>query len=183
MSIEQAAKDVLWFKNFHRSFPPGVVDWRSIDGPYNIAKLVPTGSVMLELGVDWGESAFFWANCGQFSKITLVDPYIGDDSRYQFVMDGVVIPHEGTVSLLRMKSMDAMALIPEGTLDLVYIDAVHDYENVHQEILASLPKMKKGGIVAGHDYGKLFPDMNRAIDEIFGKPDRVFTDTSWMKRV
>lgn len=36
--------------------------------------------------------------------------------------------------------------------DFVYIDANHSYENVKKDILAWLPKVKVGGIIAGHDY-------------------------------
>lgn len=40
----------------------------------------------------------------------------------------------------------------DGTLDFVYIDADHSYNNTKNDILAWLPKVKKGGILAGHDY-------------------------------
>ena len=37
------------------------------------------------------------------------------------------------------------------SLDFVYIDANHSYSYVKEDILAWLPKVKKGGIIGGHD--------------------------------
>lgn len=48
----------------------------------------------------------------------------------------------------------AMALhIPNATLDLAFIDAAHDLQNVHADALAFWPKLKSTGILAGHDFG------------------------------
>ena len=40
----------------------------------------------------------------------------------------------------------------DGYFDFVYIDAAHDYSSVIKDIEAWKPKVKKGGIFAGHDY-------------------------------
>jgi len=37
-------------------------------------------------------------------------------------------------------------------IDFVYIDARHDYENVKRDILSWFPKIKLGGVLAGHDF-------------------------------
>jgi len=47
-------------------------------------------------------------------------------------------------------------LRPPATLgqhfDFVYVDARHDYKGVYEDMVAYWPKLKKGGIMAGHDY-------------------------------
>ena len=84
----------------------------------------------------------------------------------------------------KMSSMDAVPLFLDNTIDVVYIDALHSYDGVKEDIGLWLPKVKKGGILAGHDYGsKHFPGVKQAIDEIFGKPDKTFKDSSWSKVV
>lgn len=53
-------------------------------------------------------------------------------------------------------------------IDMVFIDADHDYEAVKSDILAWMPHVKPGGIVAGHDYAQQFPGVVRAVNELFG---------------
>ncbi|MHA2342824.1 MAG: class I SAM-dependent methyltransferase [Candidatus Hodarchaeales archaeon] len=55
----------------------------------------------------------------------------------------------------------------EDDLDFVYIDGDHRYEAVKKDIRLYLPKVKTGGILAGHDYTST-PDVTKAVDEIFG---------------
>ena len=53
----------------------------------------------------------------------------------------------------------------EGLFDMVFVDADHSYEAVRQDIDNWLPKVKKGGIIAGHDY--LWAGPRKAANEIF----------------
>lgn len=54
--------------------------------------------------------------------------------------------------ILAMDSVEAAATIGDGTLDFVYIDADHRYEMVRRDMFAWWPKIRMGGIMAGHDY-------------------------------
>lgn len=40
------------------------------------------------------------------------------------------------------------------SLDFVFIDADHSYEAVKRDVLSWFPKMKPGGVIAGHDYNR-----------------------------
>jgi methyltransferase family protein len=57
----------------------------------------------------------------------------------------------------------AAALFEDGSLDFVFIDGCHETAAVLQDISVWLPKIAKGGILAGDDYG--FDSVRRAIDE------------------
>lgn len=52
----------------------------------------------------------------------------------------------------RTTSSEGASRIADGTLDFVYIDARHDYQSVLDDLEAWFPKVRPGGIVAGHDY-------------------------------
>ena len=57
-------------------------------------------------------------------------------------------------------------------LDFVYIDACHDYRSVWSDLTDWYPKVKVGGIVAGHDYKnscvrKNLVEVKRAVDNFF----------------
>jgi len=58
------------------------------------------------------------------------------------------------VEYIRKPSLEATKDIPDGSLDFVYIDAMHDFNNVMMDIIAWVPKVRAGGIVSGHDYIK-----------------------------
>ena len=54
--------------------------------------------------------------------------------------------------LIQAYSVPASASIADASSDLVFVDAAHDYENVHADVLAYWPKVKPGGVLAGHDF-------------------------------
>ena len=56
------------------------------------------------------------------------------------------------VTVLKKDSIEAAKEVPNGSLDFVFIDANHSYNAVKADIEAWSPKVRKGGIVSGHDY-------------------------------
>lgn len=52
----------------------------------------------------------------------------------------------------RQFSMDAVKTFKDESLDFVYIDANHDFQNTTNDIAEWSKKVKKGGIIAGHDF-------------------------------
>lgn len=56
------------------------------------------------------------------------------------------------VKILRMLSEDAARQLGDINLDFVYIDANHDRDFVLQDIALWWPKVKPGGLLAGHDW-------------------------------
>lgn len=60
-------------------------------------------------------------------------------------------PFGAKSKILRGMSKD-MANKVKGKLDFIYLDGDHSYKGVMGDLKAWYPKVKKGGIVAGHDY-------------------------------
>ena len=56
------------------------------------------------------------------------------------------------VKLIKAFSMDAVREFADESLDFVYIDANHKYEYCVEDIREWSRKVRKGGLVAGHDY-------------------------------
>lgn len=59
---------------------------------------------------------------------------------------------KGRFKFIRKKSQDALADIPDESLDFVYIDANHEDAFPYDDIVGWAKKVRKGGMVAGHDY-------------------------------
>ena len=49
-------------------------------------------------------------------------------------------------------SYNAVNEFKDGSLDFVYVDAVHDYEGALNDFCDYWPKLAPGGVFAGHDY-------------------------------
>lgn len=52
-------------------------------------------------------------------------------------------------------SMEAVKKFKDESLDFVYIDGNHDFKNVTDDLAEWSKKVRKGGIVSGHDYVRL----------------------------
>lgn len=78
-------------------------------------------------------------------------------------------PH---ATILRSSSVDAAQLVSDNSLDFVYIDADHRYEQVYQDISQWFHKVRFGGILAGHDYHPDFPGVMQAVNEFVGFKNR-----------
>ena len=76
------------------------------------------------------------------------------------------------IAFFRMDSVSAAGLFADDSLDLVFIDANHSFQAVATDIRAWLPKIRKGGIICGHDYNHEgnWNDLAEAVDMIF--PER-----------
>lgn len=55
------------------------------------------------------------------------------------------------VRILRMASLEAAQLFPDGHFDFVYIDADHSFEGCYGDLHAWWPKVRTGGIFCGDD--------------------------------
>lgn len=78
-------------------------------------------------------------------------------------------PYRDRYTILKGLSVEVSRLILDESLDFVYIDADHEYEAVKADLRAWIPKVREGGMVAGHDYIEHDPswkiDVIRAVDE------------------
>ena len=54
--------------------------------------------------------------------------------------------------IMKNTSAEAAAHFEDASLDFVYLDAQHHYEAVRDDIALWLPKVRRGGVIGGHDY-------------------------------
>jgi predicted O-methyltransferase YrrM len=149
---------------------------------------------MVEIGSYQGESTVLFAENLKFLDVLYaVDPWengyaTGDSCSDDYPMG--VVEHNFDLrskkypQIKKQKNFSEIFVnsIDDLSLDFVYIDGNHSYESCKKDIEIWLPKVKKGGIIAGHDYlAACFMGVVNAVNEKFGSPDKVYDDTSWIK--
>lgn len=77
--------------------------------------------------------------------------------------------YDHEVKLHRGKSFDVMNNFPDNYFDFVYIDGDHSYEGVKNDLEISYHKVKKNGIICGHDYAFNFLGVMNAVNEFVEK--------------
>lgn len=71
--------------------------------------------------------------------------------------------------LWKQYSMDAVEQFEDGELDFIFIDGNHSFEHVAQDIGFWARKVRKGGIVSGHDYvARKGPSNHKVIEAVQG---------------
>ena len=80
-----------------------------------------------------------------------------------------MLPFSSRVTWMLMTSSEAAQTFDDDAVGFVYIDALHDYDSVVEDIRIWYPKVISGnGIFAGHDYDEAHPDVVRAVDAFIG---------------
>ena len=65
---------------------------------------------------------------------------------------------------LRGDHSNAQLMLEAGEPDMVFIDGSHEYEDVKRDIMAWKTRMKKTGLLCGHDIS--YPGVKKAVDEL-----------------
>jgi len=120
--------------------------------------------VMVEVGVDEGAFAVHILRELKRREVPVdryyaVDPwtgphaYQGDRSMHAFLTATRDLAEFWPAPrILQERAELAAVLVANSSADFVFIDAVHDFEHVSQDLELWWPKVKPGGIIAGHDY-------------------------------
>jgi hypothetical protein len=158
-----------------------------------IQKYVDTkNSSMVEIGSYAGESTELFAK--NFKEVISIDPFINDydpnditcsfmkleDVYYKF---NERISKYDNVKHIRKTSDDAIGDLNGRNFQFVYIDGLHTYEQLIKDIYNYKKLIDQSGFIGGHDYHSNWSGIIKGVDEVFGKPDLTFKDTSWIKKI
>jgi predicted O-methyltransferase YrrM len=136
---------------------------------------------VVEIGSLRGRSARAMAdNMSNLSVLFCVDPFqgseehggafAGTDNLYRTfcanLADHIERQRVCPVHLPSLEAARIFRLLGRHDLDMVFIDASHDYASVTADIRAWLPLLKPGGLLSGHDHGH--PPIERAVRDLLG---------------
>lgn len=152
--------------------------WFHFAEPYREAiAAAQDGSVFVELGCWKGRSSCFLLveakNSGKKIKIHFVDHFLGssehqpleDASIFDVFKKNAAKAKYADASIIRSSTVDAAKQFDDESVDFVWIDAGHEYEEVRADIAAWWPKLKPGGVMGGDDIE--MDGVKRAVSERF----------------
>ncbi len=144
-----------------------------IDFLKEVLKHLPDNNVCAEVGVFRGAFSKDILDVLKPKTLHLIDPWeIGEDKNGvggypesfgttsyatdQYFNEVITIfdkeINSGQVVMNRKYSYDAVSLFPDEYFDFIYLDGCHLYESVKADLQDYLPKLKKTGLMCGHDY-------------------------------
>lgn len=165
-----------FFKKLKRGFRPnshGISGWMDYGDVYQaIAEAIPAGGTFCEVGVFKGKSLTYfgeylaligkpataigydWFNPDWKTYTSGASPMksvASDDWMHEVATNLDLYCPWNTPQVRRHASCEAASQHADRSVDAVWLDAGHDTESVKKDLLAWMPKIKLGGILAGHD--------------------------------
>ncbi len=133
--------------------------------------MLPKGAVGAEIGVWKGDFSAEILQIAQPRQLCLIDPWrLRDDPIHnrswygtkrkpdmEKIYQGVLQRFEkeieqGSVSVQKAPSHEALAEFPNEHFDFIYIDGDHEYGAVRQDFFLAFDKVRPGGLICGDDY-------------------------------
>lgn len=160
------------------------------------------GAHLVEVGAAYGKSAAYMAwqiRASQknirFDAVDLWTHLLGtpDDVEYGSRFGGGSIRRAFMYTLrsrgldrfvhpIQLDSVAAARAYADDSLDFVFIDADHSYDAVMADITAYFPKLKAGGVIAGHDYHTDGMQVKEAVNQYFKWRTFTVEGNSWWHR-
>jgi hypothetical protein len=144
---------------------------------------------MIEIGSYYGESSKIFSK--HFKTVISIDPFINDYDEnditcsYMNLTDVYERFKENiseckNIQHIRKISDDAVLDLKDLKVNFVYIDGLHTYEQVKNDIINYKKLINDNGFIGGHDYHPNWQGVVNAINETIGTPNKTFSDTSWI---
>jgi len=163
--------------------------WFNHEAAYDyLISQMPERGTFVELGAWLGKSSAYLCDKATGKQITIIDTWKGSPNElttthalatqvdiYELFKANM---GERNYKSIKATSKAASKKFADESLDVVFIDLTHTYEAVKEDIALWLPKVKKGGILAGDDYHENWPGVIQAVDELlYG---RAFIGDCWI---
>lgn len=105
-----------------------------------------------------------WQNTGDPNLLINKDPLSINGTIYNHFLENIS-PVINYINPVKKTSVEAALNFKNNSLDFVFIDASHTYEDVTKDLQVWFPKIKKEGTLAGHDFD--WPSVKNAVHDFF----------------
>ena len=147
----------------------------------------------VEIGAWKGKSACYMGerlrDTGKNIRYTVVDNFKGSPNEAVHTQDKDVVngtlyetfcknirPLKNYINVIKGDSQKVYKMFDDKSIDMLFIDGNHTYEALKQDIKLWLPKVKKGGVISGHDYE--WESVSSAVKELLPN-HKVWNNSVW----
>jgi hypothetical protein len=133
-----------------------IVNLKILLDRYKLLELLPKNAIAAEIGVDEGIFSKRLILSTKPKKLHLIDSWASDrfsESKLDSIKKrfrGQI--ESGIIVINRGDSLEELGKFEDHYFDWVYLDTTHDYKSTKLELKLLERKVKKDGIIAGHDY-------------------------------
>lgn len=176
--------------------------WEKIDGMFTFSTLYSNmvinsnpNNIFVEIGAWKGKSAVYMAEeikkHNKQIKFFTIDSFNGEGGDYdedfdvknQTVLSTYyknIEPLKNYITTIVSDSKDAYNHFDDHSIDFLFIDGDHRYEGIKRDLQLWFPKIKYGGIIAGHDYNEPTCGVKQAVDEFFTFTAKPYMGGCWI---
>jgi hypothetical protein len=131
-----------------------------------LATLIPSGGLVIELGVAAGRFAYEMLRENRAIRYIGIDRWSDHHDRLEYeAAFGLLNRREWDATLMISTFAEAIDSFQDGHAEMIYIDGyAHTGQEGGQTLRDWYPKVKPGGIFAGHDYSGHYPQTIEAVD-------------------
>jgi predicted O-methyltransferase YrrM len=161
--------------------------WEKIEGSFSFVNFYErmahrfNNATFVEIGTWKGQSIMYMAEkikeLNKNIKLYGIDTFKGNEEHaehpdvvankiYDIYLENIE-PLKDYITTIKGSSHDVYTQFEDESIDFLFIDADHSYEAVKKDLKLWYPKVKKGGIISGHDYFWVDARVKRAVDEFF----------------
>jgi len=174
--------------------------WENLEGTFTYQTLYSSmvnnsnNAVFVEIGTWKGKSAVFMAEKIRESRknikfytIDLFENIKGYDSDLDIIAGTVlekyyknIEPVKNYLETLIGDSKELYKNFENESIDFLFLDGDHTYKGVLKDLQLWFPKVKIGGIAAGHDYDEDSCGVRQAVDQFFGFGAKQYAGGCWI---
>jgi len=174
--------------------------WENIQGNFTFQLLYSNmvnrfnNAVFVEIGTWKGQSTVYMAekikNLGKNIKFYTIDNFkaFGGYDSDEDVKNGSVFekytlniePVKEYIHTIIGDSKLVHTQFEDGSIDFLFLDGDHTYDGVKKDLQLWINKIKKGGVIAGHDYNELSCGVRQAVDEYFTFSAQAYDGGCWI---
>jgi hypothetical protein len=168
----------------------------------------PNAETWCEIGVAAGESTSIFLGFSKIKTLHCIDPWVQIDDYFKefsevqmqsvpasFIKDESIFlkrlsTNKSAYERIKIHKDYSYNILPQfntNFFDVIYIDGLHTYDAVTQDLNLSLTKLKPGGFLCGHDYNDNWLGVKHGVNDFLNSHVinnfLIFNDSSFLIQV